>query len=136
MKVTVDANILFACLIKDSTTRKLFFNPALSLFAPEFIVEELLQHIIEIRVKSGLGEEELHRLIAKVFGQLTLVQDQALKPFLPASASLVKDPKDWLYLSCALHKDTLIWSNDNDFSEQGRVVIVTTKELIALVGLL
>ena len=136
MKVTVDANVLFACLIKDSTTRKLFFNPALSLFAPEFIVEELLQHIIEIRGKSALGEEELHRLIAKVFGQLTLVPDRALKPFLPAAASLVKDPKDWLYLSCALHEDTLIWSNDNDFSEQKRVRVVTTKELIALVGLL
>ncbi|MGC8537914.1 MAG: PIN domain-containing protein [Candidatus Micrarchaeia archaeon] len=136
MKVTVDANIMFACLIKDSTTRRLFFNPALSLFAPEFIAEELLRHIIEIQRKSGLGEEELHRLIAKVFGQLTLVSDDILQPFLPAAASLINDPKDWLYLSCALYEDTLIWSNDNDFGGQGRIRIVTTKELVDLVGLL
>ena len=73
MKVTVDANALFACLIKDSATRRVFFNPALSLFAPEFIVDELLLHILEIREKSGLKGEELSRLIEKVFGQITLV---------------------------------------------------------------
>ncbi len=134
MKVTVDANVLFACLIKDSTTRKLFFNPALSLFAPEFIVDELIQHILEVQEKSGLPEKELHHLILKVFGQLTLVPDRDLKPFLPAAASLIKDPKDWLYLSCALQEDTIIWSNDNDFGQQKRVKIATTKELIALVG--
>ena len=136
MKVTVDANILFACLIKDSTTRRLFFNPALTLFAPEFIVDELLRHIFEIQEKSGLSEDKLHRLVVKVFGQLTLVLDKSLKPFVPAAASLVDDPKDWLYLSCALHGDTAIWSNDNDFSPQKRVKAYTTKELVALVGAL
>lgn len=95
-----------------------------------------MQHTIDIRGKSGLGKEELHRLIAKVFEQLTLVPDRSLKPFLPAAASLVKDPKDWLYFSCALYEDTLIWSNDNDFGGQKRVTVVTTKELITLVGLL
>lgn len=134
VKVTVDANILFACLIKDSTTRKLFFNPALSLFSPEFIVDELPRHILEIREKSGLGEEELQRLAGKVFSQLTIVPDKDLKPFLSAAASLIKDPKDWLYLSCALHEDTIIWSNDNDFSAQKRVRIVSTKELITIAG--
>ena len=63
MKVTVDANVLFACLIKDSTTRRLFFNPSLSLFSPEFIVDELLSHLFEIQKKSGLSEEELYHLI-------------------------------------------------------------------------
>ncbi len=134
MKVTVDANILFACLIKDSATRKLFFNPALSLYAPEYIADELLKHILEIRGKSGLSEEELSRLILKVFGQVTIVPDKDLKPFLPAAASLIKDSGDWLYLSCALYEDTAIWSNDNDFAPQRRVKIFTTKELMAVVG--
>jgi predicted nucleic acid-binding protein len=134
MRVTVDANVLFACLIKDSTTRRLFFNPALSLFAPEFIVDELLRHILEIREKSGLSNEEFTRLIGKVFSQLKIISDKKLVPFLPAAASLVKDSKDWLYISCALREDTVIWSHDGDFSPQGRVRIVTTKELVVIVG--
>lgn len=136
MKVTVDANVLFACLIKESATRRLFFNPALALYAPEFIVDELLKHVLMIQERSGLGKEELHRLIIKVFGQLTLVPDDALKPFLPAAASLVDDPKDWLYVSCALYGDTAIWSNDTDFGPQKRVKIFTTKELVELLGAL
>ena len=134
MRVTVDANALFACLIKDPGTRRLFFNPVLDLFAPEFIVEELLKHVPEIRVKSGLSEEELFRLIEIVFSQINMVPDKNLKPFLPAAASLVDDPKDWLYLACALREDTVIWSNDNDFRMQNRVKVFDTKELISMAG--
>jgi Predicted nucleotide-binding protein len=134
MRVTVDANILFACLIKDSTTRRLFFNPALFIFAPEFIVDEFVLHIKEIREKSGLKEDELYRLVGKVLSQLTLISDKDLKPFLPAAASLVDDPKDWLYISCALRENTAIWSHDSDFGMQKRVKVITTKELHSMVG--
>ncbi len=134
MKITVDANILFACLIKDSTTRKLFFNPALFLFAPEFIVDEFTHHLVEVRKKSGLSNEELYTLIDKVLGQLVLVPDKNLKPFLPAAASLVDDPKDWLYISCALYENTIIWSHDMDFGAQKRIRVISTKELIDIVG--
>ena len=134
MRVTIDANILFACLIKDSTTRKLFFNPALFLFAPKFIVDEFVFHIKEIEEKSRLKEDELYRLISKVLGQLTLVSDKNLKPFLPAAASLVDDPKDWLYISCALRENTAIWSHDSDFSMQKRIKVITTKEILSMVG--
>lgn len=134
MKVTVDANILFACLIKDSTTRKLFFNPALSLFAPKFIVDEFVYHLVEIREKSGLNDEELYHLVEKVLGQLVLVPDKDLKPFLPAAAMLVDDPKDWLYLSCALREDTVIWSHDKDFGAQKRIRVISTRELIGIIG--
>ena len=134
MKVTVDANILFACLIKDSTTRKLFFNPALSLFAPESIVAEFARHLVEIRKKSGLKDEELYRLVDSVLSQLVLVPDTDLKPFIPAAASLVNDPKDWLYISCALYKNTIIWGHDLDLSTQKRISIISTKELMDIIG--
>jgi predicted nucleic acid-binding protein len=134
MKITVDANMLFACLIKDSTTRKLFFNPALSLFAPEFIVDEFARHLAEVRKKSGLNNEEFYRLVDKILGQLILVPDKNLRPFLLAAASLVDDSKDWLYISCALYENTLIWSHDLDFSTQKRIRIISTKELIGLLG--
>ena len=134
MKITVDANILFACLIKDSTTRELFLNPALFLFAPEFIVDEFARHLVEVRKKSGLSNEELYRLVDKVLGQLVLLSDKDLKPFLPAAASLVDDPKDWLYISCALYENTIIWSHDLDFGTQKRIRIISTKELINIVG--
>ena len=134
MRVTVDANILFACLIKDSTTRRLVLNPTLTLFAPEFLKDELAAHIIEIKEKSGMNDEELLRMVQKVFAQVTFVPDKDLKPFLHPAASLIADPKDWLYLACALHEDTVIWSNDNDFGPQRRIRVLKTKELMSIVG--
>lgn len=136
VKVTVDANILFASLIKDSTTRRLLFNPALTLFAPEFIGDELIKHVLEIKEKSELDDADLLRLVEKGFNQLILVPDTDLTPFLPAAASLIADSKDWLYLSCALREDTAIWSNDGHFTPQRRVKVFTTKELLEMVGTL
>ncbi len=134
MRVTVDVNILFACVIKNSATRKLFFNPALSLFAPEFIVDEFVRHIKGIEEKSGLKEDELYGLVDRVLGQLTLVSDKDLRPFLPAAASLVDDSEYWLYISCALRENTAIWSHDSDFGMQKRVKVITTKDLLGMVG--
>ena len=134
MRVTVDANILFACLIKDSTTRRLVLNPTLTLFAPEFLKDELAAHVIEIKEKSGMNDEELLRMIQKVFAQVIFVPDKDLKPFLHPAVSLIADPKDWLYLACALYGDTVIWSNDNDFGPQTRVRVLKTKELMSIVG--
>ncbi len=134
MRVTVDANILFSCLIKDSQTRKLFFNPELTIFAPEFIVDELTKYVLEIKNKSGLPDSDLLLLISRVFSQIRIVPDKDIKPFLPAAASLIDDPKDWLYLACALSQDTLIWSNDAGLKAQNRVKTVTTKELSQMVG--
>lgn len=136
MKVTVDANILFSCLIKDSQTRRLFFNPDLSIFAPEFIVDELVKHVLGIQDKSKLSASNLFSLIDIVFRQIRVVQDEELAPFLPAAASLIKDSKDWLYLACALSEDTLIWSNDRGFKTQNRVKVLTTKELSETIGTL
>ena len=134
MRVTVDANILFACLIKDSTTRRLVLNPTLTLFAPEFLKDELAAHIIEIKEKSGMNDEELLHMIQKVFAQITFLSDKSLKLFLYSAASLIADPKDWLYLSSALYEDAVIWSNDNDFGPQKRVRVLKTKELMSIVG--
>ena len=134
MRVTVDANILFACLIKDSATRRLVLNPTLTLFTPEFLKDELATHIIEIKEKSGMNDEELLLMIQKVFAQVTFVPDKDLKPFLNAAANLIADPKDWLYLACALYEDAVIWSNDNDFGPQKRVRVLKTKELMSIVG--
>ncbi|HIH11137.1 TPA: hypothetical protein HA241_03030 [Candidatus Woesearchaeota archaeon] len=44
MEFIVDANILFAGLIKASTTAILLFDPNLKLYAPEFVLEEFMKY--------------------------------------------------------------------------------------------
>ncbi len=42
MKLVIDANILFAALIKDSTTAEILFNKNINFYAPEFLLRNLL----------------------------------------------------------------------------------------------
>ena len=44
MKLVVDANILFASLIKDSLTAELLVSDKLNLYAPEFLFDEFIKY--------------------------------------------------------------------------------------------
>ena len=136
MKVTVDANILFACLIKDGETRRLWFHPELKLFAPRFIFAEFFKYrkLLEKKFGSKLGD--FGPVLDLVISQVELVSDSELTPFLPASVFLINDSKDWLYLACALKEDTILWSNDKGFKKQKRIKTKTTTEMIKEFGIL
>jgi predicted nucleic acid-binding protein len=136
MKATVDANILFACLIKEGKTRELWFNPELELVAPGFIITEYLKYRKTIQTKSGQTEDEFQKFSSLIITQLTLIPDKELYPYLPAAASLSDDDKDWLYLACAICKDTVLWSNDVGFRNQKRVKVLATAEMVKQVGML
>ena len=60
--------------------------------------------------------------------------DEELGPFIHAASSLITDKKDWLYLACALYKDTFIWSNDKEFKNQRRLKVFTTEEMVKEAG--
>ncbi len=134
MKATADANILFACLIKNGETRKIWFNPKLKLYAPAYIINEFLKYKNQLEKKSALNNQAFEKLLHNAIAQLNLVPDSELNPFLTAAKTLSKDSKDWLYLACALKEDTIIWSNDKEFKNQSRIKIRTTTELMDEAG--
>ncbi|MFH0715122.1 MAG: PIN domain-containing protein [Candidatus Diapherotrites archaeon] len=134
MKATVDANILFACLIREGETRKIWFNPKMKLYAPAFIIGEFLKYQQPIEKKSELSYQGFENPLKKAVSQLGLVSDSELAPFIPAATTLCKDPKDLLYFACALKEDTLIWSNDKEFKNQSRIKVRTTSELLEEAG--
>ncbi len=135
MEITIDANIIFACLIKDSDTRKLFFSPEVELYAPTFMLVELKKYFPVIKKKSGLNDHDFSDLVTRILVQIDIINDAELKPFIPAASSLINDKKDWLYLACALYKNTSIWSNDKEFKNQNRIKILTTLEMIDKFGI-
>ncbi len=134
MKVTVDANILFSALLKDGATRRVWFNPGLELFAPAFLLSEFYKYKSYLTKKFSGSGEEFEELLGKLIVQARFVADEELVPFLPAASSLTNDEKDWLYVACALCKNTVIWSNDKGFRNQRRVEVFSTEELIKKTG--
>ena len=63
MDVVVDANIVISALVKRGYTLELMFSEDLRMFAPEFLIEELLEHKDEILLKSGLSYMSLINIL-------------------------------------------------------------------------
>ena len=104
--------------------------------APAFLLDEFYKYTKFLENKFSGTKNEFNLLSQKLLLQVSFTPNEELKAFLPAAASLLKEPKDWLYLACALKEDTIIWSNDKEFKKQSRVKIKTTAELIKEVGML
>ncbi len=58
MDVVVDANVIFAILIKDSFSYHLLFSEKWRLFTPEFIFTEFEKHKEEILKKTERTTED------------------------------------------------------------------------------
>ena len=70
MEIVLDANILFAGLIRESTTAIMLFNPNLKLYSPEFVLEEFMKYYEIIQKKMKRTREgfvtimhQLHQVI-------------------------------------------------------------------------
>lgn len=134
MKITVDANILFSCLIKKGITRKIWFEPEIILYSPKYLLTEFYKYEEFLMKKFSGTNEEFKHLSQKILKRINLIRDEELIPFLPAAASLIKDEKDMFYLACALKEDTIIWSNDKELKKQNRINVKTTEEMIKEFG--
>jgi predicted nucleic acid-binding protein len=136
MDLVVDANILFAAIISRRTTAYLFFDERMQLFAPGFLFEEIALHKGEILGKTRLTSEELS-LVLEVFAKrISVVPIEEFAPFLPKAEKICPDPKDAAYFALALWlgPDAKIWSNDKLLKNQKEVKVITTGELLSLLG--
>ncbi len=136
MRLVVDANILFAALLRGGWTRQLWFKPGVTLYAPRFILSEYLAHRDELRRKFNGSDGELDEIFRRLTNDLALVEDSELVAYAFASEHLTADPDDLPYLACALAVNADIWSNDHDFQGHERVNIWKTVELAKELGLL
>ncbi len=136
MKVTVDANILFSCLIKEGMPRRVWFSPSINLYAPAFVLHEFKKYSPALLGKCGGKREGFASIAEKLLEIVEFIPDNELVPFLPGANSLLRDKKDVLYLACALKEGTPIWSNDKGFKKQNRVRTMNTAEMIEEIGML
>ncbi|MEW5996835.1 MAG: PIN domain-containing protein [Candidatus Micrarchaeota archaeon] len=130
MQLVVDANILFAALIKDSKTIELLFSDFAMFFAPEFILEEFQKHRDEILQKTSRSPEEFDSVFEILKEVIIVVPKEDYEGMLPAADKIAPDPKDAPYLALALKLNIPIWSNDKRLKTQNEVNVYSTKELL------
>ena len=131
MDLVVDANILFAALIKENITSDLLFKNDLHLYTSEFIFEEFGKYKELIKNKTGRTDEEFEEFFNSLQRRITIIPSEEIELFLKKAKEISPDIKDVPYVAVALKLNIAIWSNDRKLKEKQNVVrVYSTEELM------
>lgn len=134
MELVVDANVMFAAVIKESHTRHLLLLKGWKLYLPEFFFEEFEKHKKMLVDKTGLSEQQLAELMSQlfVFGNIQTIHLSEYADNIDGAKKVSPDINDVPYFSLALKRACAIWSNDKKLKEQKAVKVYSTQELLQL----
>lgn len=131
MDLIIDANIVFAALIKEGLTAELILEPEIHLFAPEFLFEEIDKHKEEILKKTSRSKGEVEELIEFLKLKIEIVPKEDFEMCITEAEGICPDPNDYMYFALALKLRIPIWTNERDLKEKQNIVkVYSTKDLL------
>lgn len=134
MEFVIDANVIFAALIKDGKSIELIAEPNVVLFAPDFIFEEFLEHKDEILAKTKRQENEFYEIIDQLKEKIITVKKVDFENYIEIAKTFSPDVDDTFYLALALKLAIPIWSNDKELKEKQNIIkVYNTKEVCDLI---
>ena len=133
MMLVVDANVLFAALIKNSTTVELLFEEYLTLYTPEFIMSEFSKYEDVLLSKTKRTKEQFIEIMHMLKEIITVVPKEEYSKFMNKAEKISPDTKDVAYIALALKLNCGIWSNDKKLKEQTEVNVHSTNEIMELI---
>ena len=133
MDLVIDANILFAAIIKDSVTAELMLHDDIHLYAPEYLIEEFEGYREVIKKKTNRSDNEFDISVDVFQRRIKLIPHEEIKPFAEKGKAISPDIKDVPYVALALKLHIDIWSNDKALKEkQKEVTVYSTSDLMML----
>ncbi|MFH0978881.1 MAG: PIN domain-containing protein [Candidatus Woesearchaeota archaeon] len=104
----------------------------LSLYAPEYLVEEFQRHYALILKKSGLTDDEFSALLSRINTRIRFVPAREIVSWMPLAEQICPDYDDVHYFALCLAKRLPLWSNDTALKRQDAVTVLTTDEISVL----
>ena len=132
MDLVVDANILFAALVRDGFTRRLMEKEDFELFSPDFVLAELSEYLPELLEKSNRSWEDFQPVSNSLVELLSIVSKVDYAEFLIPASKFSPDSQDIPYFALALKLGAALWSNDALLKKQKIVQVFSTRELASL----
>jgi len=132
MELVVDANTLFAALIKVSVTSDLIVDNSLRLYSVEFIFTEFEKYRELIKEKTERTDEEFEKFMEIIERRIKLIPYEEFQLFVEDAEKICPDPKDVQYFALALKLNCGIWSNDKKLKQQDKIKVYPTKDILAL----
>ena len=128
----IDANVIIAAMLRDSTTRRILIGGGIMPVAPRMVVVEIEKHIEEISARNSLSVETNRRVLRLLASRIRLMPPRSYRRFLRTAYELIgrRDPTDVPYLAVALAVQADgIWSHDADFASQDLFKVYDTRTL-------
>ena len=132
MRLVVDSNILFAALIRNSTTRKIFTHLNAEFFLVTASNEEIQKYKAEILEKSEMNDLNFTILLTQLKSKCIELNDFELLPYWENAKKIMDgiDPKDTVFIAAALAVGADIWTDDKHFLKQKRIKVWKTEDLM------
>ncbi len=135
MNITIDSNILFSALIKESITRKIILNYPNKFLFPEFVFQEFLKYKDLILKKSKLSPKEFYFLLNHLLKKVKIIRNVDISMYKEESLKILKniDLKDAPFIATCLRYNSILWSDDKALKNQNKIIILNTKEFIEFI---
>ncbi len=139
MKVVVDTNIVFSCLLRSDSRvgEVLLHDPGqLVFYAPALLLEELKRHRARLKRVSKLTDNELDTAWRSIMSRVTVIDDAAVSLAHRDQARHLTagvDEFDIPFVALALELDALLWTGDlaliRGLRKKGFHQVISTVEL-------
>lgn len=132
MNITIDSNILFSALIKNSITRKIILNYPERFLFPEYVFQEFLKYKKLLLKKSNLSEKEFYFLLNNLLKKVKIIKNEKIHKYKKESIKILKgiDIKDAPFIAVCLKYNSILWSDDKALKNQKKIMVLNTKEFI------
>ncbi len=116
MRVVVDTNIIFSLLLqKKSKFRKRFFRKDIEIFAPNFLMIEIIHHKEKLLKNSKLDEAEVIELLHLILQKIHFINEMTISTSNKIQAyELCKniDETDTPFVALVLDLESSFWTGD------------------------
>ena len=139
MIVISDTNIIYSCFYKpDGVIATILKNEKkkLQFIAPDFLLEEVEEHLPEIMEDNNLTKLQARTLLKEFTKNIVFYRvDEIPKKYIDRAQKIVKniDPDDYPFIALHLQKGHKIWTCDlrliKGLIEEGLDICITTKDL-------
>lgn len=131
MDLIVDANIIFAALIKESHTRHLLVLSNHTFYVPEYVFKEIKKYLPTIEKKASLPQKTIIKILEQIItlGKIKIIPQEKYLNQIKKAEIISPDPDDIHYFALALHLNCGIWTNDKKLKEQNQINVYNTKEI-------